>query len=101
MWKLKEVPSYVKTSRFLCEFLQRCFYLAKLTNTKFILSHTVLPVITSLWTGSLGTHSVHMAVAVEGVFHSGGSITYIFRYLQKMFYCAAFYYQHYFVQFFW
>lgn len=86
IWNLisNKRSSNFKTLRLLCEFLQRRFYLAKHINKKFILSHSVFPVIIS---SSLGTRSVHMAVAVGSVFflfffHSGGSITDMFRYLQ-------------------
>lgn len=70
MWNLilnKKRSSHFKTSCLLCECLQHRFYLARHTNT-FILSRTAFPVSTPLWKRSLGTHSVHMAVAVEGVF---------------------------------
>lgn len=67
IWNLisNKRSSNFKTLRLLCEFLQRRFYLAKHINKKFILSHSVFPVIIS---SSLGTRSVHMAVAVGSVF---------------------------------
>lgn len=107
MWNLilnkkKKKRSSHFTSCLLCEFLQRRFYLAKHTNKKFILSRTVLRVIASLWKGSPGTHTLRPHGSSSWrCFHSGGSITFIFRYLQQMFNRAAFYYQHYFVQYFW
>lgn len=63
--------SHFKASCLPCEFIcSAAFYLAKHTNKDLILTHTrtPLPVMASVWKGSLDTHSVHMAEAAEGIF---------------------------------